>query len=59
MLGFQALSRAEAAEKRLQATEREGRRLRDQNETMLAELQVGAAGSFKPTALAMLKEAWG
>lgn len=43
---FQAVSRAEVAEKSLQAAEREGRRIREQNETMLAELQVGADRSI-------------
>eukprot|EP00903_Cladosiphon_okamuranus_P009871 g9377.t1 len=35
----QAISRVEAAEKSLQASEREGRRIRKQNETMVVELQ--------------------
>ncbi len=45
----QAISRAEAAEKNLQAAERQGRRLRDQNETMVVELQVRARRSLPQT----------
>lgn len=40
----QAITRAETAEKALQAAEKQGRRLRDQNESMTIELQVRGDG---------------
>lgn len=44
------MTRAESAEKNLQAAAREGKRIREQNETMLAELHVGPHSAYpKPT----------